>query len=107
MLARVGLVIFAYNGMVPPIWLVTIWLAFGTLVVVTLPYLARHKYLFTGLSAVMGMLSYWAGTSFSDASLGYVLSTALPLLALAWGVMGFLLHLLYVNTIDTVRNQYA
>ena len=55
----------------------------------------------------MGMLSYWAGTSFSDASLGYVLSTALPLLALAWGVMGFLLHLLYINTIDTVRNQYA
>ena len=106
-LASTGLVVFAYNGMFPPIWLVTIWFAFGTLVVVTLPYLARNKYLFTGLSAVMGMLSYWAGTSFSDAALGYSLATSLPMLALAWGVMGFLLHLLYVNTIDPVRNQYA
>ena len=107
LLAYFGLVVFPGGSLVPPLWLVTIWLAFGTLIVVSLPYLARNLKLFSLLSAAMGMTSYWAGTTLSDAGLGYAASVSLPLLALAWGVMGLLLHLIYINTAFTSNKHYA
>jgi len=81
-----------YHGMAaddffPPVWIVALWLAFGTLPHGSLRWLSGRLFLQIGLGAVFGPLSYLAGGRLGAAELVEPVSTSLIIIALGWGVI--------------------
>ncbi len=71
----------------PPVWLVSLWLAFGTLLSVSLAGFQRRLALGAVLAAVGGPLSYYAGSRLGAIGLGEPLSWSLGVLAIVWAAV--------------------
>ena len=81
-----------YHGMAAgdfflPVWIVALWLAFGTLPHGSLRWLSGRLFLQIGLGAVFGPLSYLAGGRLGAVELVEPVSTSLIIIALGWGVI--------------------
>lgn len=69
-----------------PVWLVSLWVAFGIMLRVSLDYLHHRFVLSALLGAVSGPLSYWAGARFGAVSFPLSLATTLTILSAVWAV---------------------
>ncbi len=81
-----------YHGMAtgdffPPVWIVALWLAFGTLPRGSLGWLSGRVFWQIGLGAVFGPLSYLAGGRLGAAELVEPVSMSLIVIGLGWGVL--------------------
>lgn len=81
----------AYAGstagqVLPPVWIIALWAAFGTLPSVSFAWLKGRFPLQAVLGAVAGPLTYYAGAKMGAASLGAPLPVALVILAAGWAL---------------------
>ena len=97
LLGAVGLLVFPKNALLPPFWLITIWIAFATLLLISLPRIIIMRELFVVLTGVGGMLSYFAGGTISAVQFGQESAIVLPMLFCGWALMGVLLHQIYLQ----------
>ena len=91
LLARSGLVSYAAPWPGPgiaPLWIITLWLAYGTTMASTVRLLGARPFLnATALGAVFGPLAYIAGARIGALSLSDPLLWTCAVLALAWGIL--------------------
>lgn len=73
-------------GGAAPLWLVSLWIMFGTMFNGCLPFLRRRWVLLAVSGGVLGPLAYWIGTRIGAMTLGVDLAVAIAALALVWGV---------------------
>ena len=69
-----------------PLWILSLWLIFGTTLRVSLRWLSGHPFLAAPLGAAAGPLSYWAGSRLGAVELGESLAGSLGGLALVWAL---------------------
>ena len=103
LLSVMGIVIFPGNGILPPLWLATIWYVFGTLIPVALAPVVIRNILFVLLSGIGGMISYTFGSSISAVSLSQNFYFSVVMLCLCWMGMGYLLHKMYLLMLQTTE----
>ena len=78
----------------PPLWIVALWLAFGTLPNGSLHWLKGRSLLQLILGAVLGPLSYLAGVRLGAATLGEPEGLSIAVIAVGWGLaMPIMFHL--------------
>lgn len=91
LLARSGLVAYAAPWPGPgiaPLWIMTLWLAYGTTMASTVRLLGARPFLkATALGAVFGPLAYMAGARIGALSLSDPLLWTCAVLALAWAIV--------------------
>jgi len=94
--------LFLVNGILiypdanyPPYWMMTLWLLFSTLVIVSLNIIIIRKLLFAILSFLGSITSYVSGVFLSDAEFGYSVFLSSTLIAFTWFAVGLWLHWLY------------
>ena len=102
-----GVLEFGAGIIVPPFWLVTMWILFATLLMVTLFPLIPRRLVFIPLCALGGMFSYTAGVAISDSSFGLPHSIAMPLMAAAWAVIGIIIRALHARLFPHTEQSYA
>ena len=107
LLSAMSIVIFPANGILPPLWLTTIWFVFGTLIPVALAPVINRKFLFIFLSGIGGVLSYTFGSSISPVNLNPNFYLALMMLWISWMAAGYLLHQLYIMMLHNTEKSYA
>ncbi len=70
-----------------PIWLMCLWLLFGTTLQHSLIWLQSKPLWAATLGLIFGTLSYWAGSQWSAAQIGSPVNTALLMIGLGWLVL--------------------
>ena len=76
----------AMGAVVPPVWILALWLAFGTLPNGSLHWLNGRMVLQIMLGAVLGPLSYLAGVRLGAATLGVPEWVSIGVIAIGWGL---------------------
>ena len=89
--AFIGLGALHYAGseagaLFPPLWILALWLAFGTLPNGSLHWLKGKMLLQIGLGAVLGPLSYVAGVRLGAATLGEPEWLSIGVIGIGWGL---------------------
>jgi len=74
------------GAMLPPLWILALWLAFGTLPNGSLHWLKGKALLQIILGAVLGPLSYVAGVRLGAATLGEPEWLSIGVIAIGWGL---------------------
>ena len=74
------------GAVVPPLWILALWLAFGTLPNGSLAWLKGRIVLQIALGAVLGPLSYVAGVRLGAATLGSPEWVSIGVIAIGWGL---------------------
>ena len=69
-----------------PYWLVTLWMAFGMMLRVSLDYLNGRYWIAAALGAISGPLSYFAGQRLGAVSFPQSLMVTVIVLAIIWAV---------------------
>lgn len=80
------------GGVLVPLWLCCLWLAFATTLTRSLAWLGQRPLLVVLAGAIVLPLNYWAGQRLGAVSFGQPLPVVLATIGLAWAV---LLPLLY------------
>lgn len=75
------------DGVVLPLWLCALWLAFAAATVRSLSFLAGRPALAALAGAIVIPLNYWAGQRLGAVEFPYPLTTTLLLVSLCWAVM--------------------
>ena len=70
-----------------PVWLVCLWLLFATTFMHGLFWLSRQLWLAVIFAAVLGPMTYWLGTSLTNAQLGLPVLTSLIVMAFGWAML--------------------
>ena len=91
-LLQMGVLDFAGDSLLLPLWLAALWLLFGTTLNHCLAWSARPWWLASLLGAVGGPLSYYAGSQLAGVSFAYGTAPTLIGLALLWAMLFPLLH---------------
>lgn len=86
LLSTLGVYQFA-GGVLVPLWLCCLWLAFAAALGRSLAWLAARPALAALAGAVAFPLNYWAGQRLGAVEFGYALVPTLALLALTWGLL--------------------
>lgn len=90
MLIASGLVSYATPGPLPdwfpPIWLIAMWLAFGTLMTVSFAFLERRLLLAGVMGALLGPLAYDGGAQLGGMTFSEPVWVGLGAVALMWAV---------------------
>jgi len=82
------------GALLPPFWMMTLWLLFATTVPWALRWLVTKQFWFVTLCVICGPLSYVVGVSHSDVKFGLPTVGAVSLLGLLWLVHSlFIVHL--------------
>ena len=89
-----------------PLWLITLWAAFGSTISHSLHYLAKHKLWQFVIGTIAPPLSYLAGASFLAVELGQSKVTTFFLLAPIWGVLLVVFFSIH-NELHRKENEYA
>jgi len=76
----------AAGVILPPLWILALWLAFGTLPNGSLRWLQGRMVLQIMLGAVLGPLSYVAGVRLGAATLGAPEWVSIGVIAVSWGL---------------------
>jgi hypothetical protein len=76
----------APGQILPPIWILAMWLAFGTLPNASLGWLAGRWKLQAFLGALLGPLSYLAGTKLNAATLPDPAFSSLVVIGIGWAL---------------------
>jgi hypothetical protein len=76
----------AIDALLAPVWILALWLAFGTLPNGSLNWLKGRMVLQIILGAVLGPLSYLGGVRLGAATLGMPEWLSLAVIALGWGL---------------------
>jgi len=74
------------GAMLPPLWILALWLAFGTLPNGSLHWLKGKTLLQIGLGAALGPLSYVAGVRLGAATLGEPEWLSIIVIGIGWGL---------------------
>jgi hypothetical protein len=75
------------NGVLVPLWLCGLWIAFAAVTGRSLAFLGRRPALASLAGAVAFPLNYWAGARLGAVEFGYPLATTLALMSLVWAIM--------------------
>ena len=75
-----------YNAALPPIWIIALWFAFGTLPNGSLKWLSGRILPQLLLGAVFGPLSYLGGVRLGAANLGEPIVTSLAIIGFGWAL---------------------
>lgn len=102
-----GVLYFGAGIIIPPFWLVTMWILFASLLMVTLFPLIPRRMVFIPLCAIGGMMSYTAGVAISDSSFGVGHGIAMPLMAVAWAGIGVVIQVLHARLFVRPEQSYA
>lgn len=88
LMAQTGVITYA-DAVLPgiPIWLVCLWLLFATTFMHGLFWMHRYLWLAALFAATLGPLSYWLGTSLTEAQLGPPVMTSLAIMAAGWALL--------------------
>lgn len=82
-----GLISYAGGeAVVPPIWIIALWLGFGTLPSASLAWLKDRWIMQALLGFIAGPLTYWGGVKLGAASLPEAAGAALIAIGLAWAL---------------------
>jgi hypothetical protein len=100
MLSITGVFEFA-GGVVVPLWLCCLWLAFAAALGRSLAWLSARPLLAALAGAIVFPLNYWAGHRLGAVEFGYSLPVTLTVLALTWGI---LLPLMFRLTVRLARS---
>ncbi len=73
-------------GGLAPLWLVSLWVMFGTMFNGCLPFLRGRTAILCVSGALLGPFAYWIGTRLGAMTLGVELPIALGVLAVVWGI---------------------
>jgi len=87
----IALRVLHYEGIsgdvaLPPIWIVALWFAFGTLPDGSLAWLSGRMWLQMLLGAVFGPLSYMAGAKLGAATIGDPATISLAIIGFGWAL---------------------
>jgi hypothetical protein len=86
LLSTMGIYQFA-GGVLVPLWLCCLWLAFAAALGRSLAWLAGRPALAALAGAVAFPLNYWAGQRLGAVEFGYALLPTLAVLAVTWGLL--------------------
>ena len=89
-----NVLVYPSGTILPPYWMMTLWLLFATTIPWALRWLVTNRFWFVTLCVISGPLSYYVGVSQSDVTFGLPLIAALSLLGLMW-----FFHGLYITHI--------
>ena len=95
MLISTGVLVNSSAGLLPPLWLSVLWLAFATTVNHSLKSLMNRRVLFLMLALVGGPLCYKLGVELTDMQFGFDPLLSLSVLAVVWLLAAKLILLLY------------
>ena len=93
-LSAVGVFQFS-GGVLVPLWLCCLWLAFAAVLGRSLAWMARLPLLASCIGAVAFPLNYWAGLRLEAVEFGYSVPATMGILAVTWAL---LLPLMFVLT---------
>ncbi len=79
-----GLLVYPSGLVVPPFWMVTLWLLFSTTLPWSLRPLIRKRLLFIAFCIVGGPLSYVVGVRFTDVEFGLERMQSIAALGMIW-----------------------
>ena len=74
------------DAVLPPIWIVALWFAFGTLPHGSLVWLSRRLWLQLFLGAIFGPLSYFGGVRLGAATMPQPITYSLAIIGLGWAI---------------------
>lgn len=74
------------DAVLPPIWIVMLWFAFGTLPHGSLDWMSRRIWLQLFLGALFGPLSYFGGVRLGAATMSKPIMDSLIIISLGWAV---------------------
>ena len=83
------------GGLLPPLWLSVLWLAFATTINHSLKTLMNKKIIFLLLAVVGGPLCYKIGVQLTDIQFGYNTLTSLLVIAGVWLLAGMAILRVY------------
>lgn len=72
------------GSLVPPVWILALWFAFGTLPSASLKWLEGRWAIQAGLGAIAGPASYYGGEKLGAAALQLPLPVALLIIGVGW-----------------------
>ena len=96
---------FHHLGIFPPLWLATLWLLFGTALLVSLPMIVRKKWLFLCLCGLGGPGSYAGGVELGAAEFGYEWLISFTALAVVWVIVGCLIRAMHIIMFGAVTSE--
>jgi len=73
-------------GGLAPVWLVTLWVMFGTIFNGCLAFLRGRTMILAASGAVLGPLAYWIGARIGAMTFGVETLVAVGALAVVWGI---------------------
>ena len=98
--------IFAFpGGVLVPLWLCCLWMAFATTLTRSLAYLGSRPLLCALAGAVVFPLNYWAGQRLGGVDFPHSLPLTLGIMALIWGVMLPLMYRLAAKLTDEDKQE--
>lgn len=74
------------DAVLPPIWIIALWFAFGTLPHGSLSWLSGRPWLQLFLGAVFGPLSYVSGAKLGAATLSAPLISSITIISVGWAL---------------------
>lgn len=83
------------GGMLPPLWLSVLWLAFATTINHSLKTIMDKKALFMALAVVGGPICYKLGVELTDISFGFDPWYSLMVIGVVWLIVGNLILVTY------------
>lgn len=86
LLSAAGVYEFA-GGVLLPLWLVCLWMAFAAVLGRSLAWLSGRPAVAALAGMVVFPLNYWAGQRFGAVEFGYSLPATVAVLAVTWGVL--------------------
>ena len=82
------------DAVLPPIWIIALWFAFGTLPHGSLSWLSKRTWLQTILGAVFGPLSYVGGVKLGAATMPVPMMGSIMIISVGWALAMVVMFLL-------------
>lgn len=86
MLIRSGVIVLSNDVLIPPVWLICLWIVFSTLLNHSLRWLQSQLFIAVLLGGLMAPFSYYAGIRLTNVSLAEPEAWSLGFVAVAWAV---------------------
>lgn len=84
LLSYCGLIDFGGAGVLPPLWLMCLWILLGLTLNHSMGWIYQRMWLSGILGALAGPLSYWAGVALSPAQWSSPPVVVIPIMAATW-----------------------
>lgn len=93
LLFSLSVLVFPQHDLLPPIWLMSLWIIFATTLNHAFKWLQSHLMLAVWVGGIFGPLSYLAGVKLTDVDFGISSVYALLILSVIWAIfLPFALH---------------